>query len=147
MQQQHQFQTLFQDHQLDKDVKKALVVTFCVNTANKTINKAINDAVDKDVDETIKGNEENKENEKIIDVNEFSDEFSDHFFFTPLQQIISAFIRDGESEIDETKRELLEKLFKKAYKDDEVVKEIMDVKAHGLQKLPTALTKKISYCQ
>ena len=36
----------------------------------------------------------------------------------------------------------LKKLFKKAYEDDEVVKEIIDAKARGLRKLLTALTKK-----
>ena len=36
---------------------------------------------------------------------------------------------------------LLEELFKKAYKDDKVVKKIMDAKTRGLRKLPTALTK------
>ena len=52
--QQHQFQTLLQSHQLNKDVKKALVVAFCINTANES-SEAINDAVDEGVDETVKG--------------------------------------------------------------------------------------------
>ena len=109
--------------------------------ANKIINKAIDNAVDKDVDKTVEGNEENKE---IIDVKEFSDKFSDHFFSTSLQQIISAPIGDGEDENDKTKK-LLEDLFKKAYKDNKVVKKIIDAKACNLQKLPTALTKKVLY--
>ena len=117
---------MLQDHQLDEDVKKALVVTFCVNTV-------INKGVDEIVDET----EENKE---IINIEEFSDKFSDHPFSILLQQIISVPIRDGESEIDKTKK-LLKKLFNKAYEDDEVVKEIMDAKAGGFRKLPIALTK------
>ena len=91
---------LLQDHQLDKDVKKALTVMFCVNTA---IDKGINKIVD-----------ENEGNKKIIDVKEFSNEFSNHSFSTPLQQIISVSIRDGEGEIDKTKGKLLEKLFEKA---------------------------------
>ena len=37
---------------------------------------------------------------------------------------------------------MLEKLFKKAYKNNEVVKEIIDTKTHSLWKLLTALTKK-----
>ena len=37
---------------------------------------------------------------------------------------------------------MLKELFKKAYKDNEIVKEIMDTKACSLQKLPTALIKK-----
>ena len=144
-QQQHQFQTLLQDHQLDKDIKKALTVAFCVNTINKTINKAINNVVDKGVDKTVKENEENKENKEIINVKTFSNKFSDHSFSTPLQQIISAPIGDGESEIDDTGKlleKLLEELLEKAYKDNEMIKEIMDAKACGLWKLPTALTKK-----
>ena len=36
----------------------------------------------------------------------------------------------------------LEELFNKAYKDDKVIKEIIDVKARSLRKLPTALIKK-----
>ena len=36
----------------------------------------------------------------------------------------------------------MEELFKKAYKDNEIVKKIIDAKACGLWKLPTALTKK-----
>ena len=37
---------------------------------------------------------------------------------------------------------MLEELFNKAYKNDEVVKKIINAKAHDLQKLPTALIKK-----
>ena len=109
-----------------------MAVTFCVNTA-------IGESVDKIVD----GNKKNKENEEIIDVEEFSNKFSgtNNSFFTPLQQIISISIRDEEDKIDKTGK-LLEKLFEKAYKDDEVVKKIINTKACGLQKLPTALTKK-----
>ena len=121
---------LLQDHQLDKDVKKALTVTFCVNTA---INKNVND---KGVNEIVDGNEENKE---IIDIKEFSDKFSDNSFSTLLQQIIPASIKDREDEIDKTKKKSLQELFKKGY---EVIKEIIDAKARGLWKLPTALTKK-----
>ena len=93
--------------------------------------------VDKNVDELVKGNEENKE---IINVEEFFDKFSDHPFSTPLQQIISASIRDGKGEIDHTGK-LLEELLNKMYKDNKVVKEIIDAKPRGLQKLPKALTK------
>ena len=103
-QQQYQFQMLLQNHQLDEDVKKALAVTFCINTA---INKSVDEIVDR-----------TKENKQIIDVKEFSDKFSDHSFSTPSQQIISVPIEDGEDMIDETKK-LLEKLFEKAYKDNE----------------------------
>ena len=131
LKQQYQFQTLIQDHQLDKDVKKALAIIFYVNTANK----AINNAVDKIVDA-------NKENKEIINVKEFSNKFSDYSFSTPLQQIIPISIGDGEGEIDKTKRKLLEGLFDKTYKNDKVVKEIIDAKTHDLWKLPTALTKK-----
>ena len=107
---------------------------FCINTA---IDK---DADDKGVDEIVDGTKENK---KIINVKEFSDEFSgtDNPFSTPLQQIISIPIGDGEGEIDKMKK-LLEEMFEKAYKDNEVVKKIMNAKSHGLRKLPTALTKK-----
>ena len=120
---------MLQDYQLDEDVKKALTVTFCVNTA---INEGVNEIVDR--------NEENKE---IINVEEFFDEFSrtNNPFSTPSQQIISVPIGDREGEIDKTGK-LLEKLFKKAYENNDVVKEIMKAKAHGLQKLLTALTKK-----
>ena len=38
MQQQHQFQTLLQDNQLDEDVKKALAVIFCTDNAREKIN-------------------------------------------------------------------------------------------------------------
>ena len=68
--------------------------------------------INKGVDETVDVNEENKE---IIDVKEFSNKFSDHFFSTPLQQIILVPIRDGKGEIDKTKRKLLKELFDKAY--------------------------------
>ena len=140
MQQQHQFQTLLQGHQLDEDVKKALAIAFCVNTANKTIDKAIDNTIDEDVNEIVN---ENKENEKIINVKEFSNKFSeiDNFFSTLLQQNISVPIRDKKDEIDETGKSL-EELFDKAYKDNKVVKKIINTKAHGLQKLLTALTKK-----
>ena len=70
LRQQYQFQTLLQDHQLDKDVKKALAVMFCVNTA-----------IDEDVNEIMDENKENKENKEIINIEEFSDEFSDNPFF------------------------------------------------------------------
>ena len=116
-------------------MKKALAVTFCVNTA---IDKAIDKGMDKSVDETVKANEKNK---KIIDVEEFSNKFSDNSFSTSLQQIILKPSRDGEDEIDKMRKSLKE-LFKKAYKDDEMVKEIMDAKARSLQKLPKALIKK-----
>ena len=86
---------MLQDHQLNKDVKKALAVTFCVNTANEAIDKAI----DKGVDEIVDGNEKNK---KIINIKEFSDKFSDNPFSTPLQQIIPVSIGDGKGEIDKT---------------------------------------------
>ena len=102
------------------------------------MNKTINNAIDKTVD----GNE----NKEIIDVEEFSDKFSDTPFSNPLQQIISASIGDGEGEIDKI-RKSLEKLFEKAYKDNKMVKEIIDAKAYGLWKLLTALIKKILYCQ
>ena len=84
-----------------------------------------------------------KENEEIIDIEEFSNKFSrtNNLFSTLLQQIISISIKNGESQIDKTGK-LLEKLFKKAYENDKVVKEIMDIKAYAFQKLPTALTKK-----
>ena len=100
---------------------------FCINTA---IDKVVNEIVDR-----------TEENEEIIDVKEFFDKFSDHFFSTPSQQIISVPIGDGESEIDKTNKSL-EKKFFKAYKDDEMVKEIIDAKSHGFRKLPTVLTKK-----
>ena len=148
MQQQHQFQTLLQDHQLDEDVKKALAVAFCINTADKVIDKRIDKAIDKDIDKainedvnkTVNGNEENKE---IIDVKEFSNKFSEtnNPFSTPSQQVISVPIGDREGEIDEMGK-LLEKLFNKAYKDNKMVKENINAKIRGLQKLPTALTKK-----
>ena len=127
---------LLQDHQLDENIKKALAIAFCVNTADEAINKAI----DKDVNETVDGNEENKE---IINIEEFSDEFSetDNLFSTLLQQIISISIGDKEGEIDKTGKSL-EELFDKVYKDNKVVKEIINVKARGFRKLLTALTKK-----
>ena len=120
---------MLQDHQLDKDIKKALTVKFCVNTA---IDKGVNENVDR-----------NKKDKEIIDVKEFFDKFSEtnNLFSTSLQQIISVPIRDREDEIDRTGK-LLEELFDKAYKDNEVVKKIIDAKAYGFQKLLTALTKK-----
>ena len=124
---------LLQDHQLDKNVKKVLTVMFCINTV---IDKSVDD---KGVDEIV---DRNKENKEIIDIKEFSNEFSDNLFSTPLQQIMIISIGDGEDEIDKTKEKLLKELFEKVYKDNNVVKEIMDAKAPGLWKLPTALTKK-----
>ena len=131
---------LLQDHQLDKDIKKALTVAFCVNTADEAIDKAIDETIDKGVNETVDGNEENKE---IIDVKKIFNKFSetDNHFSTPLQQIISTPIGDRKGEIDKTGKSL-EKLFDKAYEDNEVVKKIIDAKACGLRKLLTALTKK-----
>ena len=120
------------DYQLDKDVKKILKVTFHVNTA---IDKSVDD---KGVNEIVDGTEENK---KIINVKKFSNKFSDHFFSTPLQQIILIPIGDRESEIDKTEK-LLKELFNKAYKDNKIVKEIINAKTRGLWKLPKALTKK-----
>ena len=125
---------LLQDHQLDKDIKKALAVVFCVNTA---INEGANDKSandkgvdDKGVDEIV---DKNKENKKIINVKEFSDKFSgtNNFFSTPSQQIISEPIGDKENEIDETGK-LLEELFEKAYKNNEIVKKIINAKARDL---------------
>ena len=123
-----------------------MAVTFCVNITidkgidDKEINKGVND---KRVNEIINRSEENKKNKEIINVKELSNKFSgtDNPFFTLLQQIISAPIGDRKGEIDETGK-LLEELFEKTYEDNEMVKEIMDAKARGLQKLPTALTKK-----
>ena len=134
MQQQQQFQTLLQDHQLHENIKKTLVVMFYVNTA---IDKGIDD---KGVNKIVDGIEKNKE---IINVKEFSNKLSgtDNPFSTSLQQIISASIGDGEGEIDKTGKSL-EELFEKAYENNKVVKEIMDAKARGFRKLPTALTKK-----
>ena len=129
---------LLQDHQLDEDVKKALAIAFCVNTADKTINKVIDDVIDKGVNKTVEGNEENK---KIINVKKFSNKISDTSFFTFSQQIISAPIRDREGENDKTEK-LLEELFEKAYEDNGVVKEIINAKARGFWKLPTSLIKK-----
>ena len=84
--QQHQFQTLLQNHQLDGDVKKALAVMFCVNTV---IDKDVNDeGVDeKGVDAIVDENKENEENKEIINVEEFFNEFSgtDNPFSTPSQ--------------------------------------------------------------
>ena len=114
-----------------------MTVTFCVNT---TIDEGVDNkgVDDKNVDVIV---DENKKNKEIIDVEEFSDEFSDSLFSTLLQQIIFAPIGDRKGENDKTEK-LLEKLFKKAYEDNDVVKEIMDAKARGLRKLPTVLTKK-----
>ena len=114
-----------------------MAVTFCVNTA---INKGVDD---KGVNEIVDENKKNEENEEIINVKEFSNEFSgtDNSFSTFSQQIISVPIGDREDKIDKMGK-LLEELFEKAYKDNEVVKEIIDAKACGLRKLPTALTKK-----
>ena len=64
---------LLQDHQLDKDVKKALAIIFCVNTANK----AINNTVDKTVDA-------NEENEEIINIKEFLTNFHKLITLSPL---------------------------------------------------------------
>ena len=111
---------------------------FCINT---TINKSVNNkSVDgKNVNEIV---DENKENKEIINIKKFSNKFLDNLFFTSLQQIIPIPIGDGESEIDKTKGKSLEKLFKKAYENNNIVKNLIDVKAHGFWKLPTALTKK-----
>ena len=114
---------MLQDHQLDEDVKKTLAITFYVNTAidksadNKNINK-IADVI--------------KKNKEIINIKEFSNEFSDHFFSTPSQQSILVPIRDGESKINKTKGKSLKELFDKAYKNNEMVKEIINMKACGL---------------
>ena len=117
-----------------------MAVTFCVKT---TISKGVNGegVNDKDIDEIVDGNKKNKE---IIDVEEFSDKFSktDNLFSTFLQQIIPKSSRNREGETDKTKGKLLEELFKKAYKDDEVVKEIINAKTRGLRKLPKILSKK-----
>ena len=119
---------MLQDHQLDKNIKKVLAVTFCVNT---TIEEGVN--------ETVNANEKNKE---IINVEEFSNKFSDHSFSTLLQQIIHKPIGDGEGKTDNTKGKLLEKLFDKTYKDNNIVKDLMDTKTRDLRKLPTMLIKK-----
>ena len=84
LQQQHQFQILLQNHQLDKDIKKILSVMFCVNTANK----AIDNAVDKTVDI-------NKENKEIINVEKFSNKFSDHSFFIFCSKLYSYLSKMG----------------------------------------------------
>ena len=127
---------LLQDHQLNEDVKKALAVTFRIN---KTIDKGVDDEdVDEEgVDAIV------DENEEIIDIKEFSNKFSgtNNPFSTPSQQIIFEPIGDRKSGNDKTKK-LLEELFEKAYKNDEVVKEIINAKACDLRKLPTVLTKK-----
>ena len=116
-----------------------MAVTFCVNIA---IDEGVDDkGVDEIVDENEK-NKENRENKEIINVKEFSNKFSDNFFSTSLQQIIPKPFRDEEGEIDKTKKSL-KKLFKKAYKDNEMVKKIMDAKTHDLQKLLITLIKKV----
>ena len=136
---------LLQDHQLDKDVKKAIALTFYINMANKAINKRIDKAIDEAIDEAIDKsvNETVDENEEIINIKKFSDKFSgtNNPFSTLSQQIIFVPIRDKEDEIDKTEKSL-EELFKKAYEDNDVIKKIMDTKARDFRKLLTALTKK-----
>ena len=107
---------LFQNHQLDEDIKKALVVIFCVNT---TIDKGVNKIVDA-----------NEENEKIIDVEEFSNEFSDNSFSILLQQIIPKPSKDGKGEPNKTEK-LLEKLFDKTYEDNKIVKKIINANSRS----------------
>ena len=84
-------------------------------------------AIDKGVNKTVEGNEENEE---IINVKNFFNKFSDNSFFTPLQQIILKRSRDEKDELDEMGK-FLEKLFDKTYKDNKVVKEIINTKTCG----------------
>ena len=109
---QHQFQTLLQEHQLDDDIRKALAVVFCANT--------IDDDNDNDQDDRSVATEE--------DATESEEPNAEH---TPVTDVT-------ESSITKT----LEELIEEAYEKDETVQDIIAAKKKELRKLPLNLIKR-----
>ena len=113
LRQQHQYQTLLQDDQLDKNMKKALTVIFCTN-------KSIN--VDKD----------------IIDANDYLDKrdlAQNEEFINEKDSNIEPLNFDA--------AESLKNLLGNTYKKDELVQAIIDAKMKKLQKLSPKILKQV----
>lgn len=129
---------MLQSHQINEDIKKALMVAFCVTTTNGNGNE----------------NEiEPDQIEEIIDVNNYIDNFDQSEDKRPIGQDDYAEESDigmsNEPQMHEDSHnsdgddpESLEKLLEDAYEMDKVVKEIVNAKKSGLWKLPQALVKK-----
>ena len=112
--QQHQFQTLLQEHQLDDDVKKALSVIFCANTRTNDTDEEAEEPQDIEDDEEA----------QIQILNE-----------NPVKEL-------GENSEEDPSAKALEELIEEAYEKDEVVQDIIAAKTRELRKLPSHLIKK-----
>ena len=112
--QQHQFQTLLQEHQLDDDVKKALSVIFCANTRTHNTDE---------------------EAEKPQDIEDDEEAQSQILNENPVKEL-------GDDSEEDPSAKPLEELIEEAYEKDEVVQDIIAAKTRELRKLPSHLIKK-----
>ena len=113
--QQPQLQTLLQEHQLDDDVRKALSVGFCTNTANTSIN-----------DEN--GDQDNQSETTEEDISERAERADNE------QELVA-------NEGKEIEEKSLEEYIEEAYEKDEVVQDIISAKRKEVRKLPPNLIK------
>ena len=112
--QQHQFQTLLQEHQLDDDVKKALSVIFCANTRTNDTDEEAEEPQDIEDDEEAQS--------QILNEN-------------PVKEL-------GDDSEEDPSAKPLEELIEEVYEKDEVVQDIIAAKTRELRKLPSHLIKK-----
>ena len=103
LRQQHQFQTLLQDDQLDKDVKKDLAVMFCAGNAKEEVN----------IDEDIINAEDYLDDDMARNSNLATD-----------QKNANIEPQNHEKNAEDS----LEELFANAYKNNELVQAIIDAK-------------------
>ena len=110
---QHQFQPLLQEHQLDDDIRKALKVVFYANTAG-------DDDHDNDQDDRSEITEE--------DATESEEPNAEHI--------------SGTDETENPITKTLEELIEEAYERDETVQDIIAAKKKELRKLSLNLIKR-----
>ena len=110
---QNKFQTLLQEHQLDDDIRKALTVVFCANTAG-------DDDHDNEQDDRSEITEE--------DATESEEPNAEHI--------------SGTDETENSITKTLEELIEEAYERDETVQDIIAAKKKGSRKLPLNLIER-----
>ena len=116
--QQHQFQILLQDNQLDKNVKKALAVMFCTGNTRKEVN------IDKDIINAENYLDDNITNNNNLATNHKSSDIK---------------MRNHEENAEKS----LEELFANAYKNNKLVQAIIDAKVRSMRKLLCEILKKV----
>ena len=118
LRQQHQFQILLQDNQLDEDIKKALAIMFCAGNAREKVN------IDKDII-----NAENYLDDNIAEDNNLATD----------QESIDVKPRNYEENAEDS----LEELFANAYKNNKLVQAIIDAKVKSMRKLSRKILKQV----